>query len=151
MANSDNKCSVLDVELKESNDFDLLFKIQNDLQRRLGCKFEEMSTQEVVDFNFKNKHAFDDEFCEFMDAIGGIDDGIGNAGWKWWKRANADVWRTKISQLSDNDTKELKFEVVDMFHFAINMALSVGMTGSELFSMYLSKNEENFNRQEKGY
>ena len=56
-----------------------------------------------------------------------------------------------IDSLSEGDLMELKYEVVDMFHFAINFAVSIGMTGSEFFSMYLSKNQENHKRQQNGY
>lgn len=151
MANKDNKLSGLEIPRLMSQHFDEIFKIQNNLQKRMKCDFESMSLKQIVEFNFKNNHAFQDEVCEMMDALGGINDGVGNAGWKWWKKDYISNDSKALSELSDSDLLELKFEVVDMFHFFINTALSVGMTGSELFSMYLSKNKENIKRQENGY
>lgn len=151
MSKEQNNCAALKVDLQESKDFDLLFQMQDSLQKKIGCDFSKMSIKDIVEFNFKNKHASDDEHSEFMDAIGGINDGIGNAGWKWWKQKNRETEHMTLDDLTENDKLELKFEVVDKFHFFMNLALSVGMTGSELFSMYISKNAENFNRQNNGY
>ena len=33
----------------------------------------------------------------------------------------------------------------------MNMAVSIGMTPQEMYNMYMSKNEENRNRQKAGY
>ena len=57
----------------------------------------------------------------------------------------------KISDLSPEDVKELKMELVDIQHFLFNMMVSVGMTADELYNYYLSKNKENIRRQENNY
>ena len=57
----------------------------------------------------------------------------------------------KISDLSEDDVKELKMELVDIQHFLFNMMISVGMNAEELYNFYLSKNKENIARQERGY
>lgn len=151
MANTDNKCSGLEIHKLQSPHFDTIFSMQKSLQEKLGYDFESMSLKEISEFWFFNKHAMDDEISEMFDALGGIDDGIGNAVWKKWKSKNAEGADMKISSLSQSDKKELFFEVVDMFHFAINFAVSIGMTGSDFFSMYKSKNEENIRRSDSGY
>ena len=46
---------------------------------------------------------------------------------------------------------DCKFEIIDMLHFFMNYAVSVGMTSQEMFNMYMSKNEENKARQQRGY
>jgi hypothetical protein len=86
-----------------------------------------------------------------FDALGGINDGIGNAAWKFWKSLHCDSEVLTIEDLSDKDLLELKFEIVDAFHFMINFAISIGMTGSEVYSLYKIKNKENFERQENNY
>lgn len=149
MANKDNKCASLSFARLQSDHFDTIFNLQAAFQKRLGTDFNSMTCQERADFCMKNSHAFHDEVSEMMDALGGINDGIGSAVWKWWKWNNQK--NISFNDLSDDDLLELKFEVVDMFHFFINFALACGMTGSELFSMYLAKNRENHNRQNKGY
>jgi hypothetical protein len=57
----------------------------------------------------------------------------------------------KVSDLSPEDVKELKMELVDIQHFVFNMMISVGMTADELYNFYLSKNKENIRRQENNY
>jgi hypothetical protein len=57
----------------------------------------------------------------------------------------------KISDLSPEDVKELKMELVDIQHFLFNMMISVGMTADELYNFYISKNKENIRRQENNY
>jgi hypothetical protein len=57
----------------------------------------------------------------------------------------------KFSDMSPNDLKELKMELIDIQHFLFNMMLAVGMTPDELFNYYFSKNKENRLRQKRGY
>jgi hypothetical protein len=44
-----------------------------------------------------------------------------------------------------------KFEIIDMLHFFMNYAASIGMTSQEMYNMYMSKNEENRRRQANNY
>lgn len=152
MANTDNKCSDLEVRNLISKDFDFIFNLQKKAQEKsYGFDFSKMTLKEIADFWFANKHALDDELSEMFDALGGINDGIGNAAWKYWKKDHEEAKAMTIKDLSENDLKELKFEIVDTFHFLINFAVSINMTGSELFDMYISKNKENIRRQENNY
>lgn len=151
MANTDNECKDLEVHNLQSKDFDRIFEMQSSLQKKMGYDFKSMTLQEIAEFWTFNKHAIDDEFSEMFDALGGVKDGIGNSVWKKWKSNHEKGSEMDISSLTENDRKELYFEVVDAFHFMINFAISIGMTGSNVFSMYMSKNKENFKRQENGY
>ncbi len=36
-------------------------------------------------------------------------------------------------------------------HFITNDAVSIGMTPEEMYNMYMSKNQENRDRQKRGY
>ena len=49
------------------------------------------------------------------------------------------------------DTEVEKFEIIDMLHFFMNYAISIGMTPQEMYNMYMSKNAENRDRQKRGY
>lgn len=147
-----NVCSNLKINSKNSDDFDFIFNLQKKAQESAyGFDFKTMSMKEVADFWFVNSHSLQDEIHEMFDALGGMHDGIGNAGWKYWKSKNKITKDIKVSDLSERDLKELKFEIVDAFHFMINFAVSINMTGSELYNMYVSKNEENINRQKNNY
>jgi len=154
MANIDNKCADLDIQdyHKDTKDtFGLLFDKQKELQARLGFDFKGWSIKEIADFWMVNKHAMSDELNEMFDALGGINDGIGNAGWKYWKKDNAKTPEMKIEDLSEEDKLELFYEWIDGLHFYMNFAISIGMTSKDIVNLYMAKNAENHDRQERGY
>jgi len=96
-------------------------------------------------------HAIIDELHEMVDAVGGIEDGVGNAAWKPWKSKNPEIRKQKLSDLTPGDLKELKMEWIDVMHFVFNAGLAIGVSPKEFYNYYLSKNEENWNRQENNY
>jgi hypothetical protein len=158
MANTDNSCSDLiipDVWTKARGNSDTLgdiLNLQAETQKNVyGYDFENMSLREVMTFWHINTHAMIDEIHEATDALGGIKDGAGNAIWKKWKKAYSTFSEKKFSDLSNDDQIECKFEIVDMLHFFMNYAASIGMTSQEMYNMYMSKNEENRARQQRGY
>lgn len=127
-------------------------RVQKDTQEgTYGFNFGNMSLKELMDFWHVNNHAMIDEIHEATDALGGIADGGGNAIWKYWKMHHSKYQYMKFEDLSMSDRLECKFEIVDMLHFFLNYAISVGMTPQELYNMYMAKNKENRNRQATGY
>ena len=95
MANTDNKCKDLEVrdywkekgyqELGNSLEdlYSLQAKTQNMYFEKQGRKpFSEFTIGDVVDFLMVTNHAIIDELHEMMDAVGGIEDGFGNAACK---------------------------------------------------------------------
>lgn len=155
MANTDNKCAELEIEDLYSQSTDTLgdiLNLQSETQRTIyGYNFEEMSLRELMEFWHLNNHALIDEIHEATDALGGIQDGDGNAIWKKWKKAYASFSDKKFSDLSSSDQLECKFEIIDMLHFFMNYAASIGMTPQEMYNMYMSKNQENRKRQQNNY
>ena len=107
--------------------------------------------KQIADFWMVNKHALSDELNEMFDALGGINDGIGNAGWKYWKQDNAKAANMKIEDLSEADKLELFYEWIDGLHFYMNFAIAIGMTSKDVVNLYMAKNAENHDRQERGY
>jgi hypothetical protein len=155
MANVDNSCADLKIEdlYSESNDTlgDIL-NLQGDTQKNVyGYNFDGMSLRDLMYFWHTNNHSLIDEIHEATDALGGIKDGKGNAIWKPWKKSYADYSDLRFSDLSESDQLECKFEIVDILHFFMNMAVSIGMTPQEMYNMYMSKNKENRERQKSGY
>lgn len=150
-----NVCSDLEIGTHLSPDLDKMMLMQRHLQQKfpstvnIGSKDQTLA--EIAELAQRNWSAFTDEYCEFLDAIGGINNGIGNGAWKYWKKDHAVAHKLTLQDLSEEDLKELQMEVVDMLHFFMNFALLVGMTGSSLFNMYMAKNKENFDRQKRGY
>jgi hypothetical protein len=155
MANTDNKCAELEIEDLYSQSIDTLgdiLNLQSETQRTIyGYNFEEMSLRELMEFWHMNNHALIDEIHEATDALGGIQDGDGNAIWKRWKKAYPSFSDKKFSDLSSSDQLECKFEIIDMLHFFMNYAASIGMTPQEMYNMYMSKNQENRRRQQNNY
>ena len=164
MANIDNKCKDLEVRdywkekgyHTESTSLEDLYSLQAETQnmyfKKQGRKpFSEFTIGDVVDFLMVNNHAIIDELHEMMDAVGGIEDGKGNAAWKPWKSSNSEIRKQKLSDLTPGDLKELKMEWIDVMHFVFNAGLAIGVTPKEFYNYYLSKNEENWERQENNY
>jgi hypothetical protein len=155
MANIDNQCSDLNIEDLYSSSKDTLgdiMSLQKDTQLNVyGYDFSQMTLREIMSFWHMNTHALIDELHEATDALGGIKDGSGNAIWKYWKKDYSKYENMKFSDLSENDQIECKFEIIDILHFFLNMAISIGMTPQEMFNMYMSKNQENRDRQTRGY
>ena len=164
MANTDNKCKDLEVRDYYSeklyditeNSLEDLYNLQQKTQsmyfEKQGRKpFSEFNIGDVIDFLMVNNHAIIDELHEMVDAVGGIEDGVGNAAWKPWKSQNLEVRKQKLSDLTPSDQKELKMEWVDVMHFVFNAGLAIGVTPKEFYNYYLSKNEENHERQRNNY
>ena len=154
MANSDNKCSDLNIKdySQEIDDtLGFIYDKQVELQKKLGFDFKDLTLKEISDFWMVNKHAMSDELNEMFDALGGIDDGIGAAAWKYWKQDNKKAAHMKISDLSENDRLELFYEWIDGLHFYLNFAISMGMTSKDIVNLYAAKQAENLERQKRGY
>lgn len=159
MANTDNQCKDLPVEndyVKSTHHLEELMNLQKNTQEKVyGYDFGNLTLGEIKDFWLWNTRAIEDEISEAYDALGGVsNDGvnsIGNAVWKPWKSNYKKAYSMKISDLSEDDVKELKMELVDIQHFIFNLMISVGMTAEELYNYYRSKNIENIARQERGY
>jgi dimeric dUTPase (all-alpha-NTP-PPase superfamily) len=59
--------------------------------------------------------------------------------WKWWKKEST-VNKEKIQE-----------EIIDMWHFLIQISIESGMDSKRILEKYMEKNEENLKRQIKGY
>ena len=159
MANTDNQCKDLPVDndyVKSTHHLEQLMNLQKSTQEGVyGYDFANLTLGEIKDFWLWNTRAIEDEISEAYDALGGISNNgetsIGSAVWKPWKSIHKKAYELKISDLSEEDQKELKMELVDIQHFIFNMMISVGMTAEELFNFYLSKNKENIRRQQNNY
>jgi dimeric dUTPase (all-alpha-NTP-PPase superfamily) len=61
---------------------------------------------------------------------------------KWWKNKE---------EVTEEKLKNLRVEVIDVFHFLILMAQLLGMDGQDFYNLYLAKKELNHKRQDNGY
>ena len=153
------ECAHLEVEdvfSVSTNTLADLFNLQKDIQETV-YKYDFAALQngplsEMREFFDWNYHAIQDELRETFNALGGINDGIGNGVWKPWKKAYREqAPNMTYASMSDRDKKELKMELIDMQHFLFNLMLAAGMTPEELMNYYFAKNKENVERQKRGY
>lgn len=155
-----NACAQLDIEdvystIVDNNKNDTLgnlMALQKDIQESVyGYDFSKMrdkisSLKEFFDMNY---HAIQDELRETYTALTGIHSHP-NA-WKPWKKTHKIAMDKSFNDLSEEEKKELRMELVDIFHFFLNCCIAVDMSPEMLFNYYHAKNIENKNRQKKGY
>jgi hypothetical protein len=130
MANIDNECKDLEVK---------------DLYSDSSTHLHDMMTHQ----KYMQEYTYNLDFSEMT--IAEIKDGSGSAVWKYWKKDHKKYENMKISDLSEGDKKELYMEWVDVFHFFMNYAASIGLDAKTAYNYYYAKAEENKKRQHRGY
>jgi hypothetical protein len=124
-----------DVQLATTDKLEYMFKKQKELQERLGvfhvAKSSDVMTQHYID---KMLLAIHEEAVEIgRETISkSVDMPFG--------------WKHNCHGTEENYRKE----IIDLWHFTMNLWLIIGGTPKEFFEMYLEKNKENHVRQE-GY
>lgn len=129
----DNVLRVSDLRLLlEEGQHDKLHTLW-DTQRRLQQqRFRDparLNREEAIEFIRWNVLALTDELHEALLEV----------GWKPW------------ASTRHINREEYVGELVDAFHFLINLCLVVGAEAEEIFERYLTKNEKNHRRQVEGY
>lgn len=145
----------------EKDPLQVMLDMQKSLQVRLAKDKPEYNRHpddlatagEVVDWLRNQKDYIDDEFRELLTSLGGMSNGEKDASavWKPWKSQHGERRETLITDLSPQDQLEIKFEMIDILHFVLNMFQVLGLTAEEIFKLYYLKNAENFARQDRGY
>ena len=108
-----------------------MFELQGDLQRNTyGCHPADIPDPEArIQFIKDMKLAADAELQEFLDEV----------GWKPW-----------ASSRHINE-EAAQGELVDLFHFFMNLCMAVSLTPDQLFEKYRTKRQKNIRRQAEGY
>jgi dimeric dUTPase (all-alpha-NTP-PPase superfamily) len=106
-----------------------LFRMQRALNARIGVHTDSMTDEEKTKWILNYSRAMSQEIAELTDSV----------PWKWW------------AKYQKFDQQNARVEVVDLFHFLISMAQTLGMSADDVFQAYVKKNEVNFQRQESGY
>lgn len=144
--NAENKCAHLMAQAQDytpARELADIFQRQLALQRRLaelgrGVNPETASFKErVADVTtqMRNLHLEEAELLERLPF----------KEWKTYPAAALDGFTSEEQRL------ETLFEYVDMLHFFVNIALNLGFTADEVAKAYAIKNQENFDRQARGY
>lgn len=108
---------------------DRLFSMQEDLNSRIGVKLKGLSEEEQGRWVLNYTRAMQQELAELVDSV----------PWKWW------------AKYQTFDKQNARVEVVDLFHFLISLAQTLGMSAEDVFEAYSKKNKVNHDRQESGY
>lgn len=98
--------------------------------------------QKLLDDDIKEKRKLEGKYTDeewiqkkVLATISELSELLDEVNFKWWKNPK------------EVDPNLVKGELTDILHFFVSMCLSAGMTAEELFSFYLDKNKENFDRQ----
>ena len=114
-----------------------MLNTQEELQSFLGTNFKSMTIEERVAFIKEHSIHLNQEINEALYTL---------VYFKPWKDYSSVTEEETVTSL-----KNYKGEMVDAFHFFMNMLLAVGFTADEFEAMYMEKNAENIRRQEAGY
>lgn len=150
----------VDTKLNGEDPLNVMLAMQQSLQTRLSNdkpyipnpqKLE--TAGDVLRWMQYQDDCIADETRELYTSLGGMSNGEKTASgiWKKWKANHLDLQNVKISDLSPEDQLEIKFELVDQWHFFMCKFLALGMDAQEIFELYYLKNKENFERQDNGY
>lgn len=110
-----------------------IFEMQAALNTRIGVNTGDIANStdpaEKAKWVLNYTRAMQQEIAELIDSV----------PWKWW---------AKYQQF---DEQNARVEVVDLFHFLVSIAQTLGMTAEDVYAAYLKKNKVNHDRQDSGY
>ena len=133
--NPENICKDLKVlDENPSDKLEKMFEMQQSLQEALGSIKAGLPIEERTALIKDMILATTDELHELLARF----------PWKPWKSY------VGFSKTEDG-WKETRMEVVDIFHFFMNLCILVDLTPKDLYNYYTSKNQENFDRIKRGY
>jgi dimeric dUTPase (all-alpha-NTP-PPase superfamily) len=115
---------------------DSMFEIQNNLQDRLGTfdKIKNLSDQQ--EFINQMILAIHEEATEIIKKTPYKNPQYVKFGWKKTQKMDLAMY---------------KMEIIDLWHFVMNLCLVVGMGPEEFYRVYCDKNKENHDRQDNSY
>ncbi len=106
-----------------------IFEMQEGLNSRIGVHLKDLSEEEATKWVLNYTRAMQQELAELIDSV----------PWKWW------------AKYQEFDQQNARVEVVDLFHFLVSLAQTLGMSADDVFEAYVKKNKVNHDRQESGY
>ena len=112
------------LESKDMDKLDKIFAMQKALNDDIADR-RNLDRSEKSEWLQRQTLAMMSEMAELIDEV----------NFKWWKNPKP------------LDDEKIKYEIVDILHFFVSMCLTADMDAEELFTLYLNKNKENFDRQ----
>ena len=105
-----------------------IFRMQAALNVRIGV-LPPANDEEKAKWILNYTRALQQETAELIDSV----------PWKWW------------AKYQKFDEQNAKVEVVDLFHFLVSLAQTLGLSAEDVYQAYLKKNAVNHQRQDSGY
>ncbi len=115
--------------MAQADKLDEIFRMQEVLNKKIGVDLAHLTPEDKTKWALNYSRAMTQEIAELIDSF----------PWKWWAKYQ------KI------DEQNARVEVVDLFHFLVSLAQTLGMTAQDIYDGYVKKNEVNHKRQESGY
>ena len=106
-----------------------IFEMQEELNARIGVNLKGIDEKEQTKWVLNYTRAMQQEMAELTDSV----------PWKWW------------AKYQEFDKQNARVEVIDLFHFLVSLAQTLGMTAEDVFDAYVAKNKVNHQRQDSGY
>ncbi|MGF1452265.1 MAG: dUTPase [Opitutales bacterium] len=106
-----------------------IFALQEKLNARIGVNLSNLDEDEQTKWVLNYTRALSQETAELIDSV----------PWKWW------------AKYQEFDLQNARVEVIDMFHFLVSLAQTLGMSADDVYNGYLAKNKVNHARQDSGY
>lgn len=142
--NPGNKCSHLyDQDVKIGRTLKEIYELQLEWQAHLATKNRGLNYDEA---EFKTR--VDDITIQWRNLTTEFSELIERLPFKEWKTYSPEQLRGKMDQ---ETVLEIWYEYADMFHFFMNIGLALGIRGDDLEKLYVTKRQENFDRQKRGY
>ena len=123
---------------QERDKLDILFDKQNELFKK---QLENSAAVNKMRNLYEIKEPFDG-YRIFMLSTALLHEAVElqrETSWKWWKK------ETKT------DMDKVQEEIIDIWHFMIQVSIEAGLDPKKLIEKYMEKNRENVARQERGY
>jgi dimeric dUTPase (all-alpha-NTP-PPase superfamily) len=106
-----------------------IFALQAALNRRIGVDTATLDEAGQTQWILNYVRAMQQELAELTDSV----------PWKWW------------AKYQEFDRQNARVEVVDLFHFLVSIAQTLGLSADDIYQAYLKKNQINHQRQDSGY
>jgi dimeric dUTPase (all-alpha-NTP-PPase superfamily) len=123
------RCKMQTPFVREMDKLHEIFRLQRELNERIGVRLDDLDEAGKAQWILNYTRAMQQELAELVDSV----------PWKWW---------AKYQQF---DEQNARVEVVDLFHFLVSLAQTLGMTADDVFAAYQRKNSVNHQRQDTGY
>lgn len=125
------------LELPTNDSLKVMMDIQRNFQLRLDPDFLDKSVEERVAFIKEHSIHTNQEINEMLYEL---------PFFKPWKDYSGMSEEKQLIAFA-----KARMEMIDAWHFFMNMMLALGFSAEEFFIMYMEKNKENHRRQDAGY